>query len=78
MKREELKDILQNSYSQEKWIKTFGDPRRKQIDAIDFIELIPFHETRNYVQRVSENINVYEYLSDPGNATNKIEKILYR
>ncbi|MEY4097083.1 MAG: hypothetical protein RLZZ102_773, partial [Pseudomonadota bacterium] len=39
---------------------------------------IPFHETRNYVQRVSENINVYEYLSDPGNATNKIEKILYR
>ena len=62
----------------EKWIKTYGDPRRKQIDAIDFIELIPFHETRNYVQRVSENINVYEYLSDPGNATNKIEKILYR
>ncbi|MEY3371430.1 MAG: hypothetical protein RLZZ392_471 [Pseudomonadota bacterium] len=62
----------------EKWIKTYGDPRRKQIDAIDFIELIPFHETRNYVQRVSENINVYEYLNDPGNATNKIEKILYR
>ena len=62
----------------EKWIKTHGDPRKKQIDAIDFIELIPFHETRNYVQRVSENINVYEYLSDPGNATNKIEKILYR
>ena len=61
----------------EKWIKTYGDPRRKQIDAIDFIELIPFHETRNYVQRVSENINVYEYLNDPGNATNKIEKILY-
>ncbi|NCU53806.1 MAG: lytic transglycosylase domain-containing protein, partial [Candidatus Fonsibacter ubiquis] len=51
----------------EKWIKTFGDPRRKQIDAIDFIELIPFHETRNYVQRVSENINVYEYLKDPNN-----------
>ena len=62
----------------EKWIKTHGDPRKKQIDAIDFIELIPFHETRNYVQRVSENINVYEYLKDPGNATNKIEKILYR
>ena len=62
----------------EKWIKTYGDPRKKQIDAIDFIELIPFHETRNYVQRVSENINVYEYLNDPANATNKIEKILYR
>ena len=62
----------------EKWIKTHGDPRKKQIDAIDFIELIPFYETRNYVQRVSENINVYEYLKDPANATNKIEKILYR
>ena len=62
----------------EKWIKTHGDPRKKQIDAIDFIELMPFHETRNYVQRVSENINVYEYLKDPANATNKIEKILYR
>ena len=62
----------------EKWIKTHGDPRKKQIDAIDFIELIPFHETRNYVQRVSENINVYEYLKDPANATNEIEKILYR
>ena len=62
----------------EKWIKTHGDPRKKQIDAIDFIELIPFHETRNYVQRVSENINVYEYLKDPANATNKIEKIFYR
>ena len=62
----------------EKWIKTHGDPRKKQIDAIDFIELIPFHETRNYVQRISENINVYEYLKDPANATNKIEKILYR
>ena len=62
----------------EKWIKAYGDPRRKQIDAIDFIELIPFQETRNYVQRVSENINVYEYLNDPNNATNKIEKILYR
>lgn len=62
----------------EKWIKAYGDPRKKQIDAIDFIELIPFQETRNYVQRVSENINVYEYLNDPVNATNKIEKILYR
>ena len=62
----------------EKWIKAYGDPRRKQIDTIDFIELIPFHETRNYVQRVSENINVYEYLKDPSNATNRIEKILYR
>jgi soluble lytic murein transglycosylase len=62
----------------EKWLKKYGDPRKKQIDPIDFIELIPFQETRNYVQRVSENINVYEYLNDQGNATNKIDKILFK
>jgi soluble lytic murein transglycosylase len=62
----------------EKWLKNYGDPRKKQIDPIDFIELIPFHETRNYVQRVSENINVYEYLDNPSNAVNKIDHILFR
>jgi soluble lytic murein transglycosylase len=62
----------------EKWLKNYGDPRKKQIDPIDFIELIPFHETRNYVQRVSENINVYEYLDNPSNAVNKIDRILFR
>ncbi len=62
----------------EKWLKKYGDPRKKQIDPIDFIELIPFQETRNYVQRVSENINVYEYLDNPSNAVNKIDHILFR
>jgi soluble lytic murein transglycosylase len=62
----------------EKWLKKYGDPRKKQIDPIDFIELIPFQETRNYVQRVSENINVYEYLNNPSGAVNKIEHILFR
>lgn len=42
-----------------KWIKTFGDPRSDQIDMIDWIELIPYSETRNYVQRVMENVYVY-------------------
>lgn len=44
-----------------KWIKRFGDPRELVdiYDVIDWIELIPFHETRNYVQRVLENIQVY-------------------
>jgi len=44
-----------------KWINLFGDPRQiKDLDAIlDWLELIPFHETRNYVQRVLEGIQVY-------------------
>jgi len=41
------------------WLAGNGDPRTGQIDMVDWIELIPFDETRNYVQRVSENIVVY-------------------
>ena len=36
-----------------RWIKNNGDPRKKDINIIDWIERIPFYETRNYVQRVS-------------------------
>jgi soluble lytic murein transglycosylase len=42
-----------------KWIKTYGDPRKPDVDPIDWIERIPFSETRNYVQRVLENLAVY-------------------
>ncbi|MCD8497269.1 MAG: lytic transglycosylase domain-containing protein [Alphaproteobacteria bacterium] len=42
-----------------KWIEIFGDPRKGEIDIIDWIELIPIYETRNYVQRVVENTYVY-------------------
>lgn len=41
------------------WLDTYGDPRTGRIDAIDWIESIPFSETRNYVQRVMENLEVY-------------------
>lgn len=41
------------------WIRTFGDPRDADVDVIDWIELIPFTETRNYVQRVLEGLQVY-------------------
>lgn len=41
------------------WIKRNGDPRKGEIDMVDWIERIPFHETRNYVQRVLENVAVY-------------------
>lgn len=44
-----------------KWIKQYGDPRGKSIDTVvDWIERIPFTETRNYVQRVMENYQVYK------------------
>ena len=41
------------------WMGTYGDPRDPAVDPIDWIELIPFGETRNYVQRVLENTQVY-------------------
>lgn len=41
------------------WIKANGDPRGTLEDVVDWIEMIPFEETRNYVQRVLENLQVY-------------------
>jgi soluble lytic murein transglycosylase len=41
------------------WISRFGDPRSPKVDPIDWVERIPFSETRNYVQRVIENVQVY-------------------
>jgi soluble lytic murein transglycosylase len=42
-----------------KWIERYGDPRDPKVDAVDWVELIPFSETRNYVERVIENLQVY-------------------
>jgi soluble lytic murein transglycosylase len=41
------------------WIKRFGDPRDPNVDPVDWVEKIPFSETRNYVQRILENLQVY-------------------
>jgi soluble lytic murein transglycosylase len=41
------------------WVKDFGDPRRIGVDPIDWVERIPFTETRNYVQRVLEGLQLY-------------------
>jgi soluble lytic murein transglycosylase len=41
------------------WIAKHGDPRDPKVDPIDWVERIPFSETRNYVQRVLENLQVY-------------------
>jgi soluble lytic murein transglycosylase len=45
--------------SVKKWVERYGDPRDPKIDAVDWVELIPFSETRNYVQRIMENLQVY-------------------
>jgi soluble lytic murein transglycosylase len=51
------------------WIKEFGDPRDAKIDPIDWIHRIPFEETREYVQKVLSNIQVYRArLGDEANA----------
>ena len=43
----------------QKWVAQYGDPRDAKVDAVDWVERIPFAETRNYVQRVMENLQVY-------------------
>jgi soluble lytic murein transglycosylase len=42
-----------------KWVDSYGDPRHPDVDPVDWIERIPFTETRDYVQRVLENLQVY-------------------
>ncbi len=48
------------------WVTAYGDPR-KDADPVDWVERIPFDETRDYVQRVSENLGVYSqrFTEDP-------------
>jgi soluble lytic murein transglycosylase len=41
------------------WVERYGDPRQPNVDPIDWVERIPFFETRNYVQRIIENVQVY-------------------
>ncbi len=58
------------------WIERFGDPRTNDVSAIDWVERIPFSETRNYVMKLIENLQVYE--SRIHNETLDISKDLKR
>jgi soluble lytic murein transglycosylase len=40
-------------------MERYGDPRHGNLDVIDWIEHIPFRETRNYVMRVAESLPIY-------------------
>ena len=43
----------------DQWLKANGDPRKGGVDSVEWIEAIPFTETRNYVMRVMESLHVY-------------------
>ncbi|XVN42889.1 MAG: lytic transglycosylase domain-containing protein [Candidatus Rickettsia vulgarisii] len=87
----ELLDKFDNSYiltiisynagahRAKQWVERFGDPRHiKSLQhAIDWIELIPYSETRNYVQRVLENLQVYRAILNKNN-TLKLKSDLLR
>lgn len=60
------------------WIKAFGDPRDPNVDAVDWVERIPLSETRNYVQRVMENLLVYRvrFEAEPAMAAKSGERVV--
>ena len=58
------------------WVAAHGDPRDPNVDAVDWVEQIPISETRNYVQRVMENLQVYR--ARLGDSTETREPNLHR
>ena len=48
-----------------RWLKRYGDPRAAHIDPVDWVETLPFAETRNYIQRVFEGLTVYRHRLAP-------------
>lgn len=50
------------------WVQARGDPRDAKVDPVDWVERIPLSETRNYVQRVMENVMVYRARFEGGGA----------
>ena len=59
-----------------RWLKTYGDPRKNEIDPVTWMELIPISETRNYVQRVIEGIYMYRMLvKNEKNLTSPIKQL---
>ncbi len=59
------------------WMGVYGDPRDPKVDPVDWVERLPFSETRNYVMRVMENLQVYRARFGGGGKL-KIEADLYR
>lgn len=61
-----------------KWVKRYGDPRnaKSHYEVIDWIESIPFNETRNYVKSVLENFTVYDSIISQNHYPNKLVSFL--
>ncbi len=59
-----------------KWVQKFGRPESNIEAAVDWIENIPFSETRNYVQRVLENLQVYRYIESQKQEDGAAAKLL--
>ncbi len=51
------------------WIGDYGDPRTTAVDPIDWIEMLPLSETRNYIQRIIENLQAYRARQNNGEAS---------
>jgi len=60
------------------WLQANGDPRAEGVDVVDWIELIPIYETRNYVQRVMEAVHVYRARMNGGSTKLLLEEDLRR
>ncbi|MER2519092.1 MAG: lytic transglycosylase domain-containing protein [Bdellovibrionales bacterium] len=60
------------------WMESIGDPRDPAVDPIDWIEMIPVYETRNYVQRILENLQIYRARLNGGQAKLQIMQDLRR
>jgi soluble lytic murein transglycosylase len=59
-----------------KWIERYGDPRDPRVDTVDWIERVPFNETRGYIQRVLENVQAYREVlgADTGSLVADLER----
>jgi soluble lytic murein transglycosylase len=58
------------------WTKEFGDPRAKNVDAIDWVERIPFTETRNYVKKILNGVQIFRSrLNGPNEALRLVEDL---
>ncbi|MEM9751444.1 MAG: lytic transglycosylase domain-containing protein, partial [Pseudomonadota bacterium] len=62
----------------DRWVRDYGDPRSNGVDPVDWVELVPFTETRNYIQRVLENTQVYRARLGNGSISWRIAEDLSR
>ena len=70
--------MSQNLQQLKEWIGRFGDPRDPKVDPIDWIERIPFTETREYVAKVMSNVQIYRARLGEGGRALRLDEDLVR